>query len=200
MEDAENFVKIPDESPNGFKVIETKEIPVFLKTLADSIILKALAEPEMTYELAYKLYKKLTNTEPQKHADTLMLWFMVIIRAQLTPFEREVKETMSKVSTTATTRRAVGLSSLLGHLYCHGLADMAHLDHWMSNVVVGEKNQFIRWNLMEIVKVQLKIFVEESDGNEEEISKVTKKKLYKMICEENPYDEDDLEEVQYRNQ
>lgn len=193
----DSLLRIPDEKkPNGFKVLKGDDVLDYIQTIAHSTIAKVLIYPECAYEQSKKIYQNLIKAEPPAYADELMLWFMVCIRKSLKSLEEEVSYTVNNASSTYALRRAIAISSLAGYLYIHSLADTAFLDHWMMNVLVGEENKFIRLNLMEIVKIQLMIFVEEKEeGNE---GNETLMKMYKAICDENPYDEEDMEEVEER--
>lgn len=197
----ETTIKIPDETQeNGFKTLKAKEVPNYMKSLAELNIREVISHPEISYDKAYKIYKKITAIEPAKHADEVMLWFMVMVRASLQSYEREVHETVNKPSSTEAIRKAIALSSFVGYCYIVGLADMAHLSHWMMKVTVGEKNKFIRENLMQIVKVNLMLFMQEKKEIEDSECDNCLMAMIDAINEENPFDEGDMEEVEYRIQ
>lgn len=201
MAENNEFVTIYGDSPEEFIKLDNKKIPGFLKHLAEETIRRVSNEPEIALDCAYRIYKRLTNTQPEEHADAMKLWFMAFARQAFEVYEKEVNGIVNKESTTEEIRRAFGISGYVGYLFIHGLVDINTVEHWIMNVLQGDINKIIRLNLMEIVKIPMKAFSEDDDDDDDDQDSKSMEKLkilVETIRKEIGFDEENVKVVQYR--
>lgn len=157
-------LKVPDETqPRGYKFLKDEDVPDYIRNLVELSILEVISRPEICYKKAHRLNSIFTSIEPSKHSDEVMVLFMVMARASMQLYEFEVHYTVNKPSSTEALRKAIALSGFVGCLFTVGLVDMKHLHHWMTKVLIGTENKFIRENLMEIVKESLLLLMREME-------------------------------------
>lgn len=157
-----------------------------LRKLAENSIKEVTLNPENALKRSEEIYKILINIEPNEEIEIPWETFTEELKKVLKKSEDEFRSFL-KSSNSETIRKVVGLSSLIGHLSNRGLIDYEIVHKWMTEILDDEEKKFVKLNLMEIVKDQVKNFMDAggSDLNLLRIKiAIESEKLYEEKCED----------------
>jgi hypothetical protein len=156
-----------------------------IKKFVEISIEEVKLNPENAFKVSEEIYKILIDIEPNEEVEVPWESFTEIFREVLKDFEEESKNSLNS-SDSEKIRKVVGLSSLIGYLSNRALIDYKVVNYWMNEILENKQNKFVKINLMEIVKDQVKNFI---DGGGADLNLI---RIKNEIEKEKIYDDEFL--------